>query len=309
MFAENNSLCRRAIAILAGFALSLVVQHVATVKAAEKGVVKPSADATAAKAKYMRTVRDAKNRVIGLDTAIVSFRPAAAQPGDVQVDLVAAVHVADKRYYQELNKRFAGYDVVLYELVAPEGTRIPKGGRKDKGGNGVSAVQVGMKNVLELEYQLDQIDYTRKNFVHADLSPEQFLQSMRDHKEGFADIVARLIALRIAKESGGQSGNEMNLLLALFDSNRALALKRAVAEQFEDSEGAMAILDGPNGSTLIGQRNKRALEVLKKQLGLGKKKIAIFYGGGHMLDMEKRLHADFGLTADKTEWLRAWDLK
>src|SRR5208283_5985677 len=96
-----------------------------------------------AKTKYLRVARDDKDRVTGLETAIVTFRP-VTPPSGVQVDLVAAVHVADKRYYEELNKRFAGYDVVLYELVAPEGTRIPKGGRKDKGGNVVSAVQMGM---------------------------------------------------------------------------------------------------------------------------------------------------------------------
>ena len=213
---------------------------------------------------------------------------------DVRVDLVAAVHIADKSYYQELNKRFAGYDAVLYELVAPEGTRIPKGGRKDKrAGNMLSAVQLGMKDLLKLEFQLDQVDYTRKNLVHADLSPEQFVKSMRDRKEGFTDIFARLLAYALAKQAQGGDGGEMQLLMALFDKNRSLALKRAMADQFQEMEGMTAVFEGPKGSTLIGERNKRALEVLKKQLAAGKKKIAIFYGAGHMADMEKRLRADF----------------
>ncbi len=259
--------------------------------------------------KYLQVVRDSQDRLVALETAIVSFTPVAAKAADVQVDLVAAVHIADKRYYQELNKRFAGYDVVLYELVAPQGTQIPKGGRKDKGGNVVSAVQLGMKNMLELEYQLDQVDYTRKNFVHADLSPDEFFQSMHDRKEGFTDIFARMLAYAIAKEASGMGGDDMQLLLALFDKDRAMALKRAMAEQFEDAEGAMTILDGPTGSTLIGVRNKRALEVLKQQIAAGKKKIAIFYGGGHMPDMEKHLRADFGLKSNQTQWLRAWDMR
>jgi hypothetical protein len=283
--------------------------------AAQKVAEKPAGTAAAQsqnkadQSKYIRIARDTKDRVIGLDTAIISFRPATPRAADVEVDLVAAVHVADKGYYEELNKRFKGYDVVLYELVAPEGTRIPKGGRKDKGGNVVSSVQIGMKNALELDYQLDQIDYTRKNFVHADLSPDEFLKSMRDHHEGFADIIARLLALGIAKEANGQGGNDMQLLFALFDKNRALALKRVVAEQFEDVDGGMAVLEGPKGSTLIGERNKRALEVLSKQLAKGKKKIAIFYGGGHMTDMEKHLRAEFSMKPEKTEWVRAWDMK
>jgi hypothetical protein len=288
---------------LCAVALALASSHGFAVDRFAEAAAKPE------KSKYLRIVRDRKDQVTSLETAIVSFGPATAKATDVQVDLVAAVHIADKPYYEDLNKRFAGYDVVLYELVAPEGTRIPKGGRKGKSGNMLSAMQLGMKNLLELEYQLDQVDYTRKNFVHADLSPDQFFQSMRDRKEGFTDIFARLLAYGIAKQASGNSGSEMQLLLALFDKDRGLALKRAMAEQFEDVEGAMTFLEGPNGSTLIGQRNKRALEVLKQQIAAGKKKIAIFYGGGHMPDMEKHLRGDFGLKPNATQWLRAWDMK
>ena len=229
---------------------------------------------------------------------------------DVQVDLVAAVHIADKSYYQELNKRFAAYDAVLYELVAPEGTRIPQGGRKDKrAGNVLSAVQLGMKDLLKLEFQLDQVDYTRKNLVHADLSPEQLLKSMRDRKEGVADIFTRLFAYALAKQAQGGDGGQVQLLMAMFDKDRSLALKRAMADQFQEMEGFTAALEGPKGSTLIADRNRRALEVLKKQIAAGKKKIAIFYGAAHMGDMEKHLRGDFSLQPKATQWLQAWDMK
>ena len=300
------------VAIASALVLAIAARCTATDKPAETaaGQSVAKSDDKVAKTKYLRVVRDRKDQAVALETAIVSFGPAAAGKPDVKVDLVAAVHIADKHYYQELNKRFADYDVVLYELVAPEGTRIPKGGRKEKGGGSVvSSMQIGMKNMLELEFQLDQVDYTRKNFVHADLSPDQFFKSMRDRKEGVTDILSRLIAYAIAKQASGKGGDDMQMLLALFDKDRAMALKRVMAEQFDDSDGAMAILDGPKGSTLIGERNKRALEVLKKQIAVGKKKIAIFYGGGHMPDMEKRLRTDFGLTVKNTEWLRAWDMK
>ena len=264
----------------------------------------------AAKSKYLRIVRDAQDRTIGLETAIISFGPAAPQAADVQVDLVAAVHIADKAYYEELNKRFARYDAVLYELVAPEGTRIPKGGRKDKrAGNMLTGFQLGMKDMLKLEFQLDQVDYTRTNFVHADLSPDQFAKSMKDRKEGFSDIFTRLLAYALAKQAQGGDGGEMQMFMALFDNNRALALKRAMADQFQEMEGMMAVFEGPKGSTLIGERNKRALDVLKQQISAGKKKIAIFYGAGHMANMEKRLCADFSLKPNQTQWLQAWNMK
>ena len=262
------------------------------------------------KSAYLRVVHDSQDRAVSLDTAIVTFSPATLRAAGVQVDLVAAVHIADKKYYQELNKRFAGYDAVLYELVAPEGTRIPQGGRKDKrAGNMLSALQLGMKDLLKLEFQLDQVDYTRKNFVHADLSPDQFFKSMKDRNEGFTDIFPRLLAYAMAKQAQGGDGGEMQLLMAMFDQNRTLALKRAMADQFQEMEGMMAVLDGPKGSTLIGERNKRALDVLKKQIAAGKKKIGIFYGAGHMPDMEKRLRTDFSLQPRETKWLQAWNMK
>ena len=54
------------------------------------------------------------------------MRPSAR---DVVVDLIGAVHVGEKAYYEALNKQFEDYDAVLYELVAPEGTRVPKGAK------------------------------------------------------------------------------------------------------------------------------------------------------------------------------------
>jgi hypothetical protein len=81
-----------------------------------------------------------------------------------------------------------------------------------------------------------------------------------------------------------------------------------MAEQFENMESQMLMFDGPGGSTIITERNKKAFEVLDKQLKAGKKKIAVFYGAGHLPDMEKRLLADFSLKRDSEQWLTAWTL-
>jgi hypothetical protein len=273
-------------------------------KASEKSAEKSASN------KYLRVIHDPGDRAVSLETAIVSFAPPMISETGARVDLVAAVHIADKKYYLELNKRFANYDSVLYELVAPEGTRIPKGGRKEKGGsNLLSTMQLGMKDLLKLEFQLDQIDYTQENFVHADLSGEQFLKSMRDRQEGIGTIFGRLLAYALAKQAKGDDGGDMQLLMALFDKNRALSLKRVMADQFREMEEMTAVFEGPKGSTLIAERNKRALEVLKNQIALGKKKIAIFYGAGHMADLERRLRADFSLQPNQTQWVQAWNMK
>ncbi len=66
---------------------------------------------------------------------------------------------------------------------------------------------------------------------------------------------------------------------------------------------------GPEGSTLITVRNKRALEVLRQQQAAGKRKLGIFYGAGHLSDMHERLVEEFGLTPIGIVWLEAWDLR
>ena len=107
-----------------------------------------------------------------------------------------------------------------------------------------------------------------------------------------------------------QAPGEAALLAALFSSpeERARRLKRIMAEQFQDMEAATSVLDGPDGSTILTERNKAALGVLKSELAKGKKKIAIFYGAAHLADMEERLIAEFGLKRTGATWVTAWDL-
>ena len=259
--------------------------------------------------RFLRLARDDEGSPVALEAAIVHFAPRDCGQTGSTVDLVSAVHVAEKSYYAELNRLFAGYDAVLFELVAPEGTQIPQGGVRPSG-NPVSMFQGAMTDVMELQFQLEGIDYTADNFVHADMSPEQFAESMRRRGESVFQVFLRMLGYAMARQAqdpGG--GGDFRLLLALFDKNRSLAIKRVLAEQFEDLEGSLNAIEGPEGSTLISERNKVALGVLREQIAAGKRKLAIFYGAGHMSDFEQLLGDDFGLAPVSTRWLIAWDLK
>lgn len=269
--------------------------------------------------KFLRVRRDKGDTPIALETATVRYVPAKGE-GGVAVDLIAAVHVGDKGYYEALNKQMEKYDVLLYELVAPEGTRIPKGGKREKG-NPVALIQDLLKNVLDLESQTEQIDYTKKNFVHADLSPEKMAEAIKERGDDgltialsvAADVLRKqnLEEMKKAKEPAKgkkDKDEEPDLLAMLLDPAAAVKLKRAMAEQFEAAgeDGGL----GPTVSTiLVADRNKAALKVLQKEIAKGHKKIGIFYGAAHMPDFEKRLREDFDLKKDKEEWVTAWDLK
>ncbi len=264
--------------------------------------------------RFIRVRRNDKKQPVAMETSIVRYVPQGDDRPGVTVDLVGAVHIADKAYYDELNKRFADYEVVLFELVAPEGTKIPKEGRKGGNAHPIGAMQNGMSSMLELAHQLDSVDYTKDNFVHADMSPEEFSKSMADRGESFMQMFLRLMGQGMAQqaaaqEGGGNAPSDLNLLVALFSRDRASKLKLIMAEQFENMEAQMLLFDGPGGSTIITERNKKAFEVLEKQLKAGKKKIAVFYGAGHLPDMEKRLSSDFFMKRDSEQWLTAWSLE
>ena len=256
---------------------------------------------------FLRLRRDAADEPLALETVVATYK-GLVQGKEVVVDLVGAVHIGDKSYYDALNKAFETYDLVLYELVAPRDTTPLPGQRS---AHPVSFLQLTMKNMLALDFQLDRIDYGKKNFVHADMTPEEFAESMNQRGESMTQMFLRMFGQSIVMQSRepARSG-DAQLLSALFAKPevRALRLKRAMAEQFEDMEIATAVLDGPDGSTIVTERNKAALRVLRQQLDAGHARIAIFYGAAHLPDMEERLVAEFQLKRSGTKWLTAWNL-
>jgi hypothetical protein len=50
------------------------------------------------------------------------------------------------------------------------------------------------------------------------------------------------------------------------------------------------------------------MEVLAEQIERGRRKLAIFYGAGHMPDFEKRLN-ELGFRQVAESWQIAWDMR
>lgn len=252
---------------------------------------------------YIRQASDQDGAPRALEVAITGFEA----PSGARVDLVGAIHVADPAYFAELDRRLAGYDVVLYELVGEPGqVSAPRGASISM----VGLMQGGMKNALGLAFQLDEIDYARDNMVHADLTPNEFSASMRERKESFLGMMFRAWAMAMAEQGSGKTaGEEAEFLKVLFADDRQLALKRVLAGQLSSQTELLETLAGDDGSTLITVRNQRALEVLREQLDAGARELAIFYGAGHMPDFEKRLVEKFGMRRVSNEWIEAWDLR
>jgi hypothetical protein len=274
----------------------------------------PAADAKDIGQDWVRIKYDSNGEPLAMQTAIVRYAAAksngTATARRATVDLIGAVHIADVAYYRQLNDRFKQYDALLYELVAPEGTKVPLG-RGTSNAHPIGALQNMAKDFLQLDHQLEYVDYSRPNFIHADMSPDEFAQAMKDRNESFFQMYFKLMGAAMAQQSKmtakGES-SDADLFTALFAADRPRRLKIILGKQLSEMESLMVSFGGEEGSVIISERNKKALGVLKQQLAHGKKHVGIFYGAGHLSDMDKHMHSDFHMQPESITWLTAWDL-
>jgi hypothetical protein len=329
------------------------------VRAEEKPVAPAASD-------FVRFHEDAKGAQ--LQTAIVTYRNAEG----VVVDLIGAIHIGDKTYYDALNKRFTAYEVLLYEMVGEDleaideptpPVRKPVLPQKTKPGTAPQTTKPGelsieervravenflskgeekprrnfapketppeeapaeqaahdrlswlhplydtLKNSLKLESQMEGIDYSKRNFVHADMTARQFAALQDQRGEGFLQMWWHAVQAQVTQpDAMPNSPGLLKILEILCRPDSPTELKRLMGRMFDQVEKIMAGMETDKGSVIVVERNKIALEVLKKEIAKGHKHLAIFYGAAHLTDMEQRL-VSMGFKPEKSEWLTAWDL-
>jgi hypothetical protein len=217
-----------------------------------------------------------------LQTAITTYRN-----GDgVAVELIGAIHIADKSYYDVLNKRFTTCEVLLYEMVGEDLQAVdltpppppvsaekrkraiddflsahntqpmtghanikelPKRGSFPNFSPGRSAAEESardrlnwihplydtLKSTLQLESQMEGIDYSKKNFVHADMTARQFASMQDKRGEGFLQMWWRSMQAQIARpESAPNSPGLLKILEILCRPDSPTELKRLVGRMF-----------------------------------------------------------------------------
>ena len=249
-----------------------------------------------------------------------SLRTPIARYKDKQghiVDLVGAIHLADARYYRALNKAFARYDKVLYEMVdgedVPEMTRISRKiaagtatdeekerfnqyqAARESGvtGNLLNSYYAYMAGMMQLALQSEVIDYGLNNLVHADMSYEEFSAAMAERGESWLTLVLDSIREGQGAEVSG----------SLFSMADATALRRMVCRQLAaTAQGARS-----EQRAIIVARNERCMQVLDRVLADTEsptRTAAVFYGAMHLRDMHARmLQRGFELVG--VQWITA----
>jgi len=250
---------------------------------------------------FARVDTDSEDRPRALQLAVITYAGKGAS-----VDLVSAIHIGDKAYYAELNELFTGYDALLYELVAPQGVDHSEQVGRRKGL--LSNAQVGLTKLLDLSFQLDEIDYGQPNFVHADLSPAELRESMDDRDESLYVYFWRIFFASINEYAKDPLGLRDWQMLSAMVSPGDESLKTIMAYEMTNIDAMQDILGEDSSSAIVGARNQRAIDVLRAQLDSGARRIGIFYGVAHMADLEERLLNEVGLRYEKTAWVDAWRL-
>ena len=253
---------------------------------------------------FARVATDSNDKPTALQLAIVTYVP-EDRASRYSVDLVSAIHIGEQDYYAELNDKFEDYDTLLYELVAPKGAIVtPDAERKGF----ISNAQLTMTRLLDLSFQLDEIDYTAANFVHADLSGDELSQSMADRNESLYTYFWRVFFASMREYGKDPLGlRDWQMLSAILRDDDDGALKTMLAYELVDLDRIQDVLGEDSDSAVIGARNERAIEVLHSELDSGAKRIGIFYGVGHMPDFDERL-AQMGMVPIRTVWVDAWYL-
>lgn len=261
-----------------------------------------SAYADDAKTSFARVVTDERDEPRALQLAIVTYVPQGGLT-KFSVDLISAIHIGDDAYYANLNERFRDYDALLYELVAPQGAVVtPHAERRGF----ISNAQLLLTHALDLSFQLDEVDYTQPNFIHADLSSTELSKSMAERNESLYTYFWRVFFASMREYGKDPLGlRDWKILAAILTSEEDNTLKTMLAYELTDIERIQEVLGEDSDSAVIGARNERAIEVLHDQLDAGARRIGIFYGVGHMPDLEDRLLA-IGLVPTTTTWVDAW---
>ena len=287
-------------------------------------------------------------RISGSDSNLVQLQVAARAflptngPGPV-IWLTAVSHIGDSNYYAALQKQLAQRTLVLYEGVsAAEDGAAPRRSRMhqapvETSSNAPSesvsttagSLQSSLAAALGLVFQLDVIDYERPNFRNSDLS--------------VAELRSLLVRSRNRSNDEGQGapgagGESFENLLALMQGDSWLSsvlqfgLRMLGGSPKLQALGRLTLIDllgeikgdpGQFGAlppdmkqlleVLLQKRNQKVLADLKARLRTARTEdtVAVFYGAGHMPDLEQRLAAELHYYPSGQLWLNAFsvDLK
>jgi hypothetical protein len=263
---------------------------------------------------YVRT-RQIGDYTLIMETKTKWFRPAKGI--GPAISLVGVVHIGDAVYYKQLQAFLDKQNVVLYErvkppkkpLATPETTPVPTATGPTP--RPPASMQKRLAETLGLTFQLTEIQYNRPFFVNSDLSFDD-LKTLA--AQGGKATEEQLGSLMGTLTGQGFMGEFMNGMMDRMNKNprqkryfkRFLMQTLATPNMMEAALGKAKPGQMSLGDLIIIERNKAVMKDLQSTIAIQKPRtVAIFYGAGHMEDLEKRLVTELGYKTVEERWFAA----
>ncbi len=285
-----------------------------------------------AQAGYIKALPGADGAAGEAQTAIRRFTPIHGNGPSIY--LVAAIHIGEKSYYQGLQQFLDKQGVVLCEgvrrsRVAAKTKSVRAAGSHTSGAaNPPVGIQKKLSTALDLQFQMEGIRYDRPQFRNSDLDWETLnalaTKAGPDTQKLLAELQKSVSGNpNVTQDNVTQDNQILDKVLTLSASTPFLAtmLRRLLITALCDPQKIRNMFGLKESGTsdsakrldaiLINERNKVVLADLKRLLRTSKKapkplqSIAVFYGAGHMKDMEQHLVSDLGYRAAETQWITA----
>jgi len=245
-------------------------------------------------ASWVRAVRRGEGG--SLDVAAGLFE----RPDGLRVYLVGAVHVAHADAFAAQQSLLDSLDLVLWEGVG--GTERPDPRAMERF-DVLFKTQVLLKNVLNLDFQLEQVDYARPFWRNSDMALDEVQAelerrglSILPNEELFRALFGTLFRI-VDPASMPRSeavGRPYRGLVAPLMADTERVFEHAGAEGLKE--------------VLILARNRRVMADLAAVLAQpdAPRRIGIYYGAGHMPDMARTLQDELGFRWVGVHWVPAW---
>jgi len=175
-------------------------------------------------------------------------------------------------------------------------------------------LQVQLAEALNLEFQLEAIDYDQPNFRCSDMAVDEVDRRLQAKGLDFSLIGGTLAGSSLPAKMVSLLLGFMKMADAMLEGAIADTFKVVMIEILADprvTDQGLAQLGKGFGEVIINDRNQVVIDDLKKLIANEPqtKSIAVFYGAGHMDDMVDRLKDQLGYeptTGDDAErWLKA----
>lgn len=171
-------------------------------------------------------------------------------------------------------------------------------------------IQAELAHALGLQFQLDAIDYGANNWVCSDMSADQVQREMAKRGLDFEILDGTLQGTSFPARVAQLLLRTVRIADAFTGGAIADTIKVVMIEMLGDEDvvqASLGQLDDGFVDVIIVERNTAVMDDLERVLADAKpgESIAVFYGAGHMPDLDVQLRERFAYVPRATVWDRA----